>query len=135
MTIILAASTIITENINHVSDFKWNNRVLVIVENGGTDLLNIVIENKKKLEERDFVVVLVRGKKSYMYGQKMSAKFTKSVFRKIKYSRKDHSLFLIGKDGEVKHSYSKNTYLKTIFSDVDRMPMRKYEMLLNTNKN
>ena len=135
MTIILAASTIITENINHVSDFKWNNRVLVIVENGGTDLLNIVIENKKKLEERDFVVVLVRGKKSYMYGQKMSAKFTKSVFRKIKYSRKNHSLFLIGKDGEVKHSYSENTYLKTIFSDVDRMPMRKYEMLLNTNKN
>ena len=73
------------ENINHVSDFKWNNRVLVIVENGGTDLLNSVIENKKKLEERDFVVVLVRGKKSYIYGQKMSAKFTKSVFRKIKY--------------------------------------------------
>ena len=51
------------ENINHVSDFKWNNRVLVIVENGGTDLLNSVIENKKKLEERDFVVVLVRDKK------------------------------------------------------------------------
>ncbi len=135
LTIILTANSIMAENINHVSDFKWNNRVLVIVENGGTDLLNSVIENKKKLEERDFVVVLVRGKKSYIYGQKMSAKFTKSVFRKIKYSRKNHSLFLIGKDGEVKHSYSENTYLKTIFSDVDRMPMRKYEMLLNTNKN
>ena len=135
LTIILTAHTITAENINHVSDFKWNNRVLIIVENGGTDLLNSVIENKKKLEERDFVVVLVKGKKSYIYGQKMSAKFTKSVFRKIKYIRKNHSLFLIGKDGEVKHSYSKNTYLKTIFSDVDRMPMRKYEMLLNSNKN
>ena len=98
-------------------------------------MLNSVIENKKKLEERDFIVVLVRDKKSYIYGQKMSAKFTKSVFRKIKYIRKNHSLFLIGKDGEVKHSYSENTYLKTIFSDVDRMPMRKYEMLLDSNKN
>ena len=124
-----------TEKINHVRDFKWSNRVLVLVENGDIDLLNSIIENKQKLEERDFVVVLVRDKKSYIEGQEMSGKFTKSGFRKIKYIRKNHSLFLIGKDGEVKHSYSENTYLKTIFSDVDRMPMRKYEMLLDTNKN
>ena len=124
-----------TEKINHVRDFKWSNRVLVLVENGDIDLLNSIIENKKKLEERDFIVVLLRGKKSYIDGQEMSAKFTKSIFRKIKHSRKNHSLFLIGKDGEVKHSYLENTYLKTIFSDVDRMPMRKYEMLLNSNKN
>ena len=124
-----------TEKINHVRDFKWSNRVLVLVENGDIDLLSSIIENKQKLEERDFVVVLVRDKKSYIDGQEMSEKFTKSVFRKIKHSRKNHSLFLIGKDGEVKHSYLESTYLKTIFSDVDRMPMRKYEMLLNSNKN
>ena len=124
-----------TEKINHVRDFKWRNRVLVLVENGGIDLLSSIIENKQKFEERDFVVVLVRDKKSYIDGQEMSEKFTKSVFRKIKHSRKNHSLFLIGKDGEVKHSYLESTYLKTIFSDVDRMPMRKYEMLLNSNKN
>ena len=124
-----------TEKINHVSDFKWSNRVLVLVENGGIDLLNSIIENKKKFEERDFVVVLVKDKKSYIDGQEMSAKFTESVFRKIKHNHKNYSLFLIGKDGEVKHSYLKNTYLKTIFSDVDRMTMRKYEMLLDSNKN
>ena len=124
-----------TEKINHVRDFKWSNRVLVLVENGDIDLLNSIIENKQKLEERDFVVVLVRDKKSYIDGQEMPGKFTKSIFRKIKHSRKNHSLFLIGKDGEVKHSYLENTYLKKIFSDVDRMPMRKYEMLLNSNKN
>ena len=43
-------------------------------------------------------------------------------------------LILIGKDGQIKNLYTKNTNLNEIFSDVDKMPMRMNEMLRKTNR-
>ena len=46
----------------------------------------------------------------------------------------NHSLFLIGKDGLVKKSYPFKINLEKIFSDVDKMPMRKYEIQMRKDK-
>ena len=60
--------------------------------------------------------------------KKMSQYFTKSVFEKISSLNNAKYLVVIGKDGQVKNSYSSKIKIENIFYDVDRMPMRKYEM-------
>ena len=59
----------------------------------------------------------------------MSKYFSNSVLKKIRNTKSKHNLFLIGKDGQVKKSYSSEVDLEKIFNDVDKMPMRKIEML------
>ena len=44
------------ENINHVSDFKWNNRVLVIVENGESGSAVAAPIAKKIIEKYQLVI-------------------------------------------------------------------------------
>ena len=59
----------------------------------------------------------------------MSKYFSNSVLKKIRYTKSEHNLFLIGKDGQIKKSYPSEVDLEKIFNDVDKMPMRKIEML------
>ena len=58
----------------------------------------------------------------------MSKIFSKSIINKIKNINSNHYFILIGKDGQVKSSYDSRIEIEKILSDVDRMPMRKYEM-------
>ena len=48
--------------------------------------------------------------------------------KKIKNINPYRRLILIGKDGGVKNSYLFETELEKIFYDVDKMPMRRYEV-------
>ena len=54
--------------------------------------------------------------------------FSRSLFKTIRKANSEHHLLLIGKDGKIKNSYPFEIDLNIIFSDIDRMPMRKYEM-------
>ena len=72
------------------------------------------------IQKKQFVQCQVEKKQPFY--------FTKSVFEKINDLDDTKYLILIGKDGQVKNSYSSKNKLENIFYDVDRMPMRKYEM-------
>ena len=58
----------------------------------------------------------------------MSKNFSQSLLKIIKNIDDDQNIILIGKDGKIKNSYSSINELEKILSDVDKMPMRMYEM-------
>ena len=91
------------------------------------DCLKNINSFKKEFDERDFMIVNIIERSTYIYDKKMSKRFSKSVISKIKSIENNNYIFLIGKDGKVKNSYPIDIELETIFDDVDKMPMRKYE--------
>ena len=125
---ILMMNLISINKINHINDFKWNNRVLVIIENENINFSMKIDSYKEDFEERDFIIVYINGRNAFIENRKMSKKFSKSVLKKIKNINSSHCCFLIGKDSQIKNSYTSKIKIERIFSDVDKMPMRKYEI-------
>ena len=132
--LVLMVNLISMENINHINDLKWNYRVLVVKNNEEIDLSNKINLFKKEFDERDFIIIYTDGQSSFLNNRKMSIYFTRSVIKKIKSLKNNNYLFLIGKDGDLKNSYSSEIEIERIFSDVDKMPMRKFEVLKRIKK-
>ena len=116
------------DRLNHINDLKWINRILVVKNDKKFDFYNKYDSYLKDFEERDFIIINIKGKNTFINNTEMSKYFTKSVFEKINDPNNTKYLILIGKDGQVKKSYSSKIKIENIFYDVDRMPMRKYEM-------
>ena len=112
----------------HINDLKWINRILIVKNDKEFDFYKKYDSYLKDFEERDFIIIHIKGKKTFIKNTEMSKYFTKSVFEKINDLNNTKYLILIGKDGQVKNSYSSKIKIENIFYDVDRMPMRKYEM-------
>tara|TARA_Y100001970_G_scaffold240466_1_gene303232 strand:- start:905 stop:1126 length:222 start_codon:yes stop_codon:yes gene_type:complete len=70
----------------------------------------------------------MNGRSSFINDRKMSNYFTRSVLEKIQTFESKSCFYLIGKDGQVKNAYSSLIEIERIFSDVDKMPMRKFEV-------
>ena len=119
--------------INHINDLKWTNRILVIMNNEKFYCLKNINSFKKEFDERDFKIVNIIERSTHIHDKKMSKRFSKSVISKIKRIENNNYIFLIGKDGKVKNSYPLDIELETIFNDVDKMPMRKYEKQIRKN--
>ena len=132
--LVLMLNLISMENINHINDLKWNHRVLVVNNNEEIDLSSKINLFKKEFDERDFIIIFTDGQSSFLNNRKMSNYFTRSVLKKNKNFESSNYLFLIGKDGDLKNSYSSEIQIERIFSDVDKMPMRKFEVLKKIKK-
>lgn len=132
--LVLMLNLISMENINHINDLKWNHRVLIVKNNEEIDLSSKINLFKKEFDERDFIIIFTDGQSSFLNNRKMSNYFTRSVLKKIKNFNSSNYLFLIGKDGDLKNSYSSEIQIERIFSDVDKMPMRKFEVLKRIKK-
>ena len=87
-----------------------------------------------ELTEREFVIIQFDGENSFIDDKLMSKRFSYSLKKKVKDIPEEVHLILIGKDGQIKNLYTKNTNLNEIFFDVDKMPMRMNEMLRKTNR-
>ena len=124
----LIMNVVSIDRIEHISDFKWNNRLLVIINDGKIDIEKKISRYKTEFFERDMVIVEVDEKNVFIDHKKMSKRFSRSLFKILRKANSEHPLLLIGKDGKLKNSYPLEIDLNIIFSDVDRMPMRKYEM-------
>ena len=120
------------KSINHLSDLKWKNRVLVVVTNEKEEIKDLITNYNNELNEREFVVIQLDGEKAFIDDKKMSKRFSHSVLKKIRRIPQEVYLVLIGKDGRIKNLFSKTTNLNRIFSEVDKMPMRINEMSRNT---
>ena len=131
--ILLLINLISLNKINHINDLKWTNRILVIMNKEKFDFSRNIDSLKKEFDERDFLIVNVIERNTYIHNKKMSKRFSKSVISKIKSIENKNYIYLIGKDGKIKNSYPTDIKLETIFNDVDRMPMRKYEMQIGEN--
>ncbi|RPH04127.1 MAG: DUF4174 domain-containing protein [bacterium TMED46] len=132
--LMLIMNVVSIDRIDHISDFKWNNRLLVIINDGKIDVEKKISRYKTEFLERDMVIVEVDEKNVFIDHKKMSKRFSRSLFKTIRKANSEDHLLLIGKDGEIKNSYPFEIDLNIIFSDVDRMPMRKYEMVKKNKK-
>ena len=131
---LLAAILMLTINpfensqIDNLKDLKWKKRVLVVNTSDRTDTKKLTDVYNEELKDRDFVVIQLDGQDTYLGDKRMSRRFTKSLLKKIKNHHERDYFILLGKDGGVKNSFTKETGMKTIFNEVDRMPMRMNEM-------
>ena len=114
--------------LNSIDDFKWKNRLFIIKDDAKTNFLIKRDYLKKEFDERDIVIISVRGNSTFINSDKMSKYFTESLFKKIKTINIRQYFILIGKDGQIKNYYNLDTKVQKIFSDIDKMPMRRYEM-------
>lgn len=119
------------KSINHLSELKWKNRVLVVVTNEKEEIKDLITNYNNELNEREFVVIQLDGEKAFIDDKKMSKRFSHSVLKKLKRIPQEVYLVLIGKDGKIKNLFSKTTNLNEIFLEVDKMPMRINEMKRN----
>ena len=119
---------------DHLKDLKWKNRVLVVVTNDKEEINDLITIYNIELTEREFVIIQFDGENSFIDDKLMPKRFSYSLKKKVKDIPEEVHLILIGKDGQIKNLYTKNTNLNEIFSDVDKMPMRMNEMLRKTNR-
>ena len=119
------------KSINHLSDFKWKNRVLVVVTNEKEEIKDLIKIHNIGLNEREFVVIQLDNEKAFIDYNQMSKRFSQSILKKVKNIHQQVYFVLIGKDGRIKNLFSKNTGMNEIFSEVDKMPMRINEMKRN----
>ncbi len=119
------------KSINHLSDLKWKNRVLVVVTNEKEEIKDLITNHNNELNEREFVVIQLDDEKAFIDYTQMSKRFSQSILKKVKNIHQEVYFFLIGKYGRIKNLFSKNTGINEIFSEVDKMPMRIYEMKRN----
>ena len=119
------------KSINHLSDFKWKNRVLVVVTNEKEEIKDLIKIHNIGLNEREFIVIQLDDKKAFIDSTQMSKRFSQSILKKVNNIPQEVYFVLIGKDGRIKNLFSKNTGMNEIFSEVDKMPMRINEMKRN----
>ena len=118
-----------TEKINHINDFKWINRVLIVKKQNF--LLQQIQIKEKKIFERDIIIIVIKDNGAYLKNNILSENFYKSLNKKLKYVDYINQAILIGLDGKVKKTYKGDTDFDEIFSDIDKMPMRINEMKNN----
>ena len=119
------------KSINHLSDLKWKNRVLLVVTNEKEEIKDLIKIHNIELNEREFVVIQLDDEKAFIDYTQMSKRFSQSILNKVKNIPQEVYFVLIGKDGRIKNLFSKNTGMNEIFSEVDEMPMRINEMKRN----
>ena len=126
--LLLMINFALTEKINHIKDFKWSNRLLIVLDRENLDFSEIFNQYSEQFIERDFVIIKISSKKAFINQNQLSNKLTNSILKKIDNIKDGHHFILIGKDGRIKNSYPFNINLEEIFIEVDAMPMRKNEI-------
>ena len=119
---------ITADEIGHLSDLKWEKRIIIIIDDENFIFNKRIEKYRREIEEREMSIIFFNKNIAYLDNKIISKKFSNSVEKKIKKINPHHRLILIGKDGGVKNSYLFETKLDKIFYDVDRMPMRRYEV-------
>jgi len=120
-------------NAQNLEDYKWKNRILVLVDEAtDTDAIQSQLQaltaEEAALLDRDLRIFLVaKNNVSYQNG-KLSDISAENLRQKLNIPLEFKGLLLIGKDGGVKMKKEFLVDPETIFSLIDGMPMRRAEM-------
>ncbi len=115
------------KNYQTINDFKWNSRLIVLVNINDKIINNNLEMFKDQLIERDVVILKINNESAFIDNLEMKNVFYKSL-SKIIDTNKSNSIYLIGKDGKIKNEYNENINLESVIKRIDSMPMRKREM-------
>ena len=115
---------LIVDNIESIEQLKWYYRPIVI--SGHKNMNNLIFQYSIDLLDRDIILINFNKGKCFIENQTMNEKFNQSV--KTLLNNHLDGIYLIGRDGELKHSYTLDVNFSKIFSDIDKMYMRKQEI-------
>ena len=115
------------KNYQTINDFKWNSRLIVLVNINDKIINNNLEMFKDQLIERDVVILKINNESAFIDNLEMKNVFYKSL-SKIIDTNKSNTIYLIGKDGKIKNEYNENINLESVIKRIDSMPMRKREM-------
>ena len=112
-----------------LSDYKWKNRILIVIDADKIGFDKTFIDQyKQDCLDRDLVLFIINDDKLYIDGEIASVKTFNYLNNRIKKISESSNLILVGKDGGVKETYKFNNDIKQVFKDIDAMPMRIREM-------
>ncbi len=113
--------------LNDLSGLEWKYRIIVVNEPPSeAEVLALLEKHTAEIDDRDIVwfVVKVDGVLTNYKGE-LSEKFLSRT--RHKYGERQGQVILIGKDGGIKSRLDRLD-IDTIFSEIDAMPMRRYEI-------
>lgn len=113
--------------LSNLDSLEWKNRVVILNEIKNQDKsLQLLKEQEAQIDDRDIIWFSIKDNLVLSnYKGDLSSEFVSKI--QEKFSHLQNKVILIGKDGGIK---SKSDYLnlEDIFSEVDSMPMRLFEM-------
>ena len=130
----LTINPIENNQVDHIRDLKWQKRILVINTGDRIETQKLTSFYSEELKDRDFVVIQLNGHEAFFGDKRMSRRFTKSLLKKLKNYDEGDYFILLGKDGGVKNSFTQGTEMRSIFDQVDSMPMRMNEIRRKINR-
>ncbi|NNJ92087.1 MAG: DUF4174 domain-containing protein [Gammaproteobacteria bacterium] len=117
-------------NYESLSELEWKYRVILVKSNDPQAIETTFTKFKQAIDDRQIAWFLLHGEKLHSnLIETISSNLSSEIKDALAYYRND-DMVLIGYDGEIKSS---DTILNIagIFEQIDRMPIRQYEM---TNK-
>ena len=113
--------------LSNIDSLAWKNRVVIVNEIKNQDKsLQLLKEHVVQIDDRDIIWFLIKDNLVLSnYKGDLSSEFVRNISQR--FSDLQNKVILIGKDGGIK---SKSDYLnlEDIFSEVDSMPMRLFEI-------
>lgn len=113
--------------LSNLDSLEWKNRVVILneIKNQDKSLL-LLKEQVAQIDDRDIIWFSIKDNLVLSnYKGDLSSEFVTKI--REKFSHLQNKVILIGKDGGIK-SQSDYLNLEDIFSEVDSMPMRLFEM-------
>ena len=113
--------------LSNLDSLEWKNRVVILNEIKNQDKsLQLLKEQEAQIDDRDIIWFSIKDNLVLSnYKGDLSSEFVTKI--REKFSHLQNKVILIGKDGGIK-SQSDYLNLEDIFSEVDSMPMRLFEI-------
>ena len=113
--------------LSNLDSLEWKNRVVILNEIKNQDKsLQLLKEQEAQIDDRDIIWFSIKDNLVLSnYKGDLSSEFVSNI--REKFTHLQNKVILIGKDGGIK-SQSDYLNLEDIFSEVDSMPMRLFEM-------
>lgn len=117
----------ITPSLSDIASLEWRNRVVLINETENVDGAQTLLkEQVAEIDDRDIIWFILKNDRVLSnYPGQLTQEFLSNTRERL--GAAQEKVILIGKDGEIK-SQSGHLDLEAIFSEIDAMPMRQYEM-------
>jgi hypothetical protein len=106
---------------------EWKNRIIVVNEASNIDEARQLLEEQvAEIDDRDIIWFILNDDSALTnYPGQLSGEFVRNTRARL--SPIQGKVILIGKDGGIKYQ-SDYLDLEAIFSEIDVMPMRQFEM-------
>lgn len=113
--------------LSDLDSLEWKNRVVIVNETNNQDeSRRLLAEQVAEIDDRDIIWFIIKEDLALTnYSGRLSREFVSNTRERL--GPMQGKVILIGKDGGIK-SQSDYLDIEAIFSEIDAMPMRQFEM-------